>query len=798
MKQQAQALVQTQQKNTVASSLKGGMLQRKCACGQHTVADDECEECRKKGEGMIQRAAVSAASVNAVPPVVHDVLSLPGQPLDAATRAFMEPRFGHDFSQVRVHTDEQAAESAQAVNALAYTVGRDVVFGAGQYAPRTNQGRGTIAHELTHVVQQSSMSGSGPLTLGPMEDNYEREADAMGSSVIQSTENYRHSNHTVSSAADTTQLFVTPGLNHSFSRVHIQRIPDEPKKGKKSVVAAGVSEPMENLVTDILNIVQSDMKKRENDVHAYKESLKLIVEQIEKPRSTAAKKQKEFPKLYEEVLVNRLAQRKDRPKISEEVVTRLTGYGCLAYRLSKALEATGESLGILDKPREHAPKTPGPACLAQEIQEFPAFAQKELIDALEKYQGVREALTQKFGADLGKAKTYYRTIVQAQFFGRSVWVHPTMKDHLQKAQQALEDWLKQEDQVVKNLRVGVAGTMQLGSRVVAKVLEGHVQGVRQWLATSLSIKGVEIRAKVGASPAKGGGINLSEHAFGCAVDINATSNNYVLPREFPLALVKELTGVDVFEGEAAQSIRSAPGKGGGKMETILPQISTLVEASDVFKKTSKEFFKNKESLKVGLINYLEKQGAKIRGQIIEENLKEQGARITEEQNIEKQFNALFEKIEDAYKEQIEENRRQDSAKKRKGKQPREIQHYPNLASYKTLKNWITTYIGVDAKKSQEVVNFLLEAYEVFVRTRDEKGELRELTQEEAKAVTATAPTIALKGFINLPPELIAALVSSGLKWLGVTPTVKDFMHFELTTCDLSVPSKKETKMEGKP
>ncbi len=66
----------------------------------------------------------------------------------------MEPRFGHDFSQVRIHTDERAAETARAVNALAYTVGRDVVFGAGQYAPQTDEGRRLLAHELTHVVQQ--------------------------------------------------------------------------------------------------------------------------------------------------------------------------------------------------------------------------------------------------------------------------------------------------------------------------------------------------------------------------------------------------------------------------------------------------------------------------------------------------------------------------------------------------------------------------------------------------------------------------------------------------------------------
>ena len=80
----------------------------------------------------------------------------PGRPLDAETRDFFEPRFGRDFGHVRVHADERAAASARAVNARAYTVGRDIVFGAGQYAPGATAGRQLLAHELTHTVQQSA------------------------------------------------------------------------------------------------------------------------------------------------------------------------------------------------------------------------------------------------------------------------------------------------------------------------------------------------------------------------------------------------------------------------------------------------------------------------------------------------------------------------------------------------------------------------------------------------------------------------------------------------------------------
>ena len=101
----------------------------------------------------VQRQA-SEPGLPAAPPIVDRVLSSPGRPLDPATRAFMEPHFGHDFSRVRVHTDDRAAASARAVQARAYTVGADVVFDAGQYAPGTEAGRRLLAHELTHVVQQ--------------------------------------------------------------------------------------------------------------------------------------------------------------------------------------------------------------------------------------------------------------------------------------------------------------------------------------------------------------------------------------------------------------------------------------------------------------------------------------------------------------------------------------------------------------------------------------------------------------------------------------------------------------------
>lgn len=206
-----QAVLRMKGRSPAANPVQGA-LQRKCACGSMAGSSGSCAECQSKREGILQtklqigeagdryeqeadRVAdqvvkISNASLQKqvnpqthlekkedkltqrketptplsvdlsssdAPSVVHEVLNSPGQPLDSETLAFMEAGFGHDFSQVRVHTDSKASESARAINALAYTVGQDIVFGANHYAPNTNTGKRLVAHELTHVVQQNSL-----------------------------------------------------------------------------------------------------------------------------------------------------------------------------------------------------------------------------------------------------------------------------------------------------------------------------------------------------------------------------------------------------------------------------------------------------------------------------------------------------------------------------------------------------------------------------------------------------------------------------------------------------------------
>lgn len=174
---------------SVSTPVQNRLLQRKCPnCSTHSI-DGEHEDYQKKRLSL-QRRATNETGLPAVPSIVHDVLRTPGETLDRETRAFMESRFGHDFSQVRVHTDTKAAESARAVNALAYTVGRDVVLGAGQHEPRTSEGRRLLGHELTHVVQQRNVSKMASadlqpkLTVAPANDPYEQEADRVAEQVM--------------------------------------------------------------------------------------------------------------------------------------------------------------------------------------------------------------------------------------------------------------------------------------------------------------------------------------------------------------------------------------------------------------------------------------------------------------------------------------------------------------------------------------------------------------------------------------------------------------------------------------
>ncbi|MCP3799899.1 DUF4157 domain-containing protein [Allokutzneria sp. A3M-2-11 16] len=126
------------------------------------------------------KAVIPADRAGPAPMVVQDVLATPGSPLPADLCAEFGPRFGFDFSQVRVHTDDLAARSSESVSAEAFTVGRHIVFGASRFSPATTRGRELLSHELAHVVQHRGASGTGTPMVGAPDCAAERQADSGG------------------------------------------------------------------------------------------------------------------------------------------------------------------------------------------------------------------------------------------------------------------------------------------------------------------------------------------------------------------------------------------------------------------------------------------------------------------------------------------------------------------------------------------------------------------------------------------------------------------------------------------
>jgi hypothetical protein len=215
----------------VATALPAAsLLQRKCACGKGTSAlSDDCEDCqRAQALGLqpqlaigasddpleveadraaaqvlstasdsghlrscsaphLSRLSTGSASAQSAPDSVTQTLNSSGEPLSAETRAFFEPRFGHDFGRVRVHRDSTAAASALEVAAHAYTVGRHLVFAHGRYEPSSAGGRALLAHELAHVVQQRQAPEFQPkeaLEVGASGDGFERDAHGAANRVL--------------------------------------------------------------------------------------------------------------------------------------------------------------------------------------------------------------------------------------------------------------------------------------------------------------------------------------------------------------------------------------------------------------------------------------------------------------------------------------------------------------------------------------------------------------------------------------------------------------------------------------
>jgi Domain of unknown function (DUF4157) len=170
----------------IAATTRDRSVQRKCACAAAPCARCAEKKLRRAGSELLPETHQGEIA----PPIVDEVLSSPGHPLDPPTRAFMEPRFNDNFARVRVHTHETAARAAKAVGARAFTVGQPIVVGGNEYSPRTDDGRMLMAHELTHSIQQrpTSAASSRALEIGAPGDVTEIEAKQMADRIIQLTD----------------------------------------------------------------------------------------------------------------------------------------------------------------------------------------------------------------------------------------------------------------------------------------------------------------------------------------------------------------------------------------------------------------------------------------------------------------------------------------------------------------------------------------------------------------------------------------------------------------------------------
>jgi hypothetical protein len=154
---------------------------------QETSNPPDMDDRLKKQQGQVQtkRSEAGGNLTAQVEGAIHRMRGQ-GQPLEQGVQRQMESAIGADFSRVRVHTNSEADTLNRSVNALAFTTGSDIFFRSGMHAPQTQSGRALLAHELTHVVQQSGAAPSSGLVLGPANDAYEQEADSVASSVIAS------------------------------------------------------------------------------------------------------------------------------------------------------------------------------------------------------------------------------------------------------------------------------------------------------------------------------------------------------------------------------------------------------------------------------------------------------------------------------------------------------------------------------------------------------------------------------------------------------------------------------------
>jgi hypothetical protein len=645
----------------------------------------------------------------------------------------MQQRFQYDFSRVRIHTDHDAAESARLLKARAYTVGSDVVFAAGAYAPDQAEGRRLLAHELAHVVQSDpgGTTGGGAVELdarraahqilwtsGPVRP----AASAVPGVLLRQEEAAEPSPEPP--AALPPPLFKGPRLLEQ----ELQR--PEMLAGELPILPplrlTLFVEPEVELAVDRLLLALDQLSGTPDAAKAWPH----VVAQVKSPRTTRPKGAP--AELYEPDVVAAIKTLTPGPaKADQQTATR---------RKAEVLQRVFLSLLTATERRLSGPAG-GPGDPEREWNEDLAEAAKDQIGkTVDDYRDVRPGLLASFGAlEVGTAQAitrinaFYRNeIVRTTFLGRKPWVHKEMADRLARATGKLTK--AEQDAIAKELT---------------------------------SVGGVSIR------PNANNPLYLSKHSFGAAIDINPELNPNI--PDFPEPFVSEVTGVDllmtpkgerkadVFDfGVVFEFLRF------GEKDPALEELERMLGAS----KRLVDIFKDDSSLAGGMWAVASRMAQAPSGSTPAALLAAVRAARDEGPKVHWRY--------------------QDPKAKVPRRAPQGAKHdalvsllFPPspLVGPESLEAW---------SYKRHTVELLIQMANVYDRSfvRDKKGApkvkdgrpQRIPAEARAPAGEAALPQLAAHGFLNLPAKLVSALRASDggdLVWLGTGEHTRDFMHFEL-------------------
>jgi hypothetical protein len=674
----------------------------------------------------------------------------------------MEQRFAYDFSHVRVHTDQAAADSAHRLGARAYTVGSEIVFGAEGYRPDHRAGRRILAHELAHVVQ----AGAGHTTdyiAGPdsgrttgVEADAERAADALiaTSDPVRPTATappcavLRQADPQAgpveeapkapeaAPAPDAQQaqpinpLFATPMRVFQRPRLLTEElrrpeIVDElqPLSLERLRLQVFVDDPVVGDAVSRL-LLALDKYSGTPQVAAVWDQ---VVAQVKEPRSQPRKKGAP-PELYTPTVVAALATLAQDKKVAldrqSEVLQRV-----FAHLLTATEKRLGNETDGFGNPEQEWTEDLDPA------------VQRHINGGLNTYRDLRGALLASFGAlSIGTAaaiekinKYYAEKIVKVKFLGHEEWVHQGLKDALERA----EHRLAEPDRVA------------IGKEIT-------------------SFEGINIR------PNTNNPLYLSEHSFGAAIDINPELNPNV--PKFPVRFIEEVTGLDLLttpEGRRKTDVfdlgEILEKLGFGKKDPALRELERLLAAS----KQLVGIFKDDASLADGMVAV--------------------ARRMTQIPTVIKP-EALLAAAREARAEGTKVRwMYQDPQLKLPKNAPEGGKHnaladlvFPPRTGY-----WLPEPADVWETK-HHTVELLIQMVDVYERSfiKDKKGASvlkggvpsRILPKARAPEGEAALPQLVAHGFVNLRAKLVSALRApdgGDLRWLGASEHTKDFMHFEL-------------------